>query len=212
MERRFADTSVSVETRAGETKPTKIVGYAAKFYRENDPGTEYQLFPGLAERIGETAFTRAIEERDDVRALFNHDPRSILGRLPAGTLKLSVDDVGLRYEIDPPDTQAGRDAITSIQRGDVDGSSFAFTVKRASWVEEEDRDVRVLDDVQLYDVGPVTYPAYESATTGVRSAEDSAEIIAEWEAWKDRKSRNKQHREHVQKVLENLNRSENHES
>ena len=111
-------------------------------------------------------------KEDDVRALFNHDPNHLLGRTTSGTLKLSVDQVGLQYKIVPPDTQAGRDTVESIKRGDLTGSSFSFSIMEDKWEKKTDGklqiDIRTLLNVQMFDVGPVTFPAYTSTSTGVR--------------------------------------------
>lgn len=168
---------VNVETR--EDGRQVIVGYASVFFNAGDSGTEFQLAPKVRERIMPTAFNRALSENQDVRALFNHDPAHLLGRRGSGTLRLSVDHIGLRYEIDPPDTQAGRDTLESIRRGDLAGSSFAFILKRHRWERGADFDVRNIEDVDLLDVGPVTFPAYKSATTGLRS-EDAERDRQEW--------------------------------
>jgi uncharacterized protein len=128
----------------------------------------------MVERIMPTTFDRALRE-DDVRALFNHDPNFILGRLSAGTLKLSVDPVGLRYQIQAPDTQAARNVLTSIKRGDVTGSSFSFIPHPDGGqrtYKDGNRYIRELHSVQLFDVGPVTFPAYQGSTTGVRALGD----------------------------------------
>jgi hypothetical protein len=101
MDRRINNKRITVERRE-DGKPI-IVGYGSVFYREDDPGTEYELWRGFKERIGRSAFDSRLT--DDVRALFNHDTNMVLGRTTAETLKLSVDDVGLRYEIEPPDTR-----------------------------------------------------------------------------------------------------------
>ena len=170
-ERRNNNQRVRIEKRDGQ--PSKIVGYAAVFYRDDDPGTQYELYSGHFERIQPGAFTRALGEKDDVRGLFNHEPSAILGRAQAGTLSLSEDDTGLRYEIDVPDTQVGRDVATSIERGDVTGSSFAFSISEGGSEIRKDgkHTVREINGVALYDVGPVTYPAYEATTTGMRAAD-----------------------------------------
>lgn len=165
-----------------------IVGYASVFYVAGDPGTEFELCgadaygPRVVEHILPGAFDRALAE-DDVRALANHDPSQILGRTAAGTCKLSVDAVGLRYEITPPDTTAARDLVASIRRGDVTGSSFAFVPRDTSY-----RDIQadgatpaqtVIEhrDCQLWDVGPVTYPAYAGTAAGVRAADADREAV-----------------------------------
>ncbi len=184
MERRMTPAGeIKVESRADGGK--MIVGYGAVFHREGDAGTEYRLARDVVERIAPTAFNRAIKEKHDARALFNHDPNMLLGRAGAGTLRLSVDERGLRYEIDIPDTQVGKDVATSIARGDLTGSSFAFSIngKEGQRFEKgKDVDVRHILDVALFDVGPVTYPAYEGTTTGMRSGECQDAIGArdEW--------------------------------
>jgi HK97 family phage prohead protease len=173
-----------------------ITGYASVFYREGDPSTEYEMWPAdnygprVVERIMPGAFDRALKE-DDVVGLFNHDSSKVLGRSGAGTMRLSVDATGLKYEIDPPDTQEARGLIESLRRGDVKGSSFMFLPRDTSR-----RDVAadpaagkpaemVIErrDVQLFDVGPVTFPAYPGATSGVRS-EDRDAVRAEVEGWR----------------------------
>jgi HK97 family phage prohead protease len=189
---RPADPVRLVERAAGVGGLPTITGYAAVFYREGDPGTEYELFPAdqwgprVVERMMPSAFTKALAE-DDVRALFDHESSIVLGRNKSGTLRLSVDAVGLRYEIDPPDTQAARDLIESLRRGDISGSSFAFlprnTARRSvapdSAAGTPGLEVIERHDVQLFDVGPVTYPAYGGATSGLRSAGDAEAARAE---------------------------------
>lgn len=174
------DAAARLETR-DDGKPV-IVGYAAVYHRAADPGTEFVLYEDLTdgfkfvERIAPGAFDRAARD-DDVRALFNHDADYVLGRRAAGTLRLSADEKGLRYEIDPPDTTTARDLMESLRRGDISGSSFAFNI-RAEKIEKSPKLwVRTLTDVELFDVGPVTYPAYKGTEAGVRS-EDSPAVAA----------------------------------
>lgn len=177
MQRRFLHSpSRPVELRTDDGKPSRITGYAAVFYSESDPGSEYELFsfPGyrVCERLMPGCFDRAMKE-DDVRALFNHDPSLILGRMKAGTLRLSVDSTGLRYEIEPGDTSVSRDVMDWLRRGEVSGSSFAFDPVDESErkIETKEMFTRIIEvrSVKLYDVGPVTYPAYTSTTATARS-------------------------------------------
>ena len=112
---------------------------------------------------------RALAEKQDVRALLNHDPNFVLGRTKAGTLTLREDARGLHYTNDLPDTQTGRDLMTSIKRGDITGSSFAFVVKQDKWTQADTGDIREILDVNLFDVSPVTYPANEATSVGMRS-------------------------------------------
>ena len=172
-ERRF----FPVEVRADESG--NITGHAAVFYREADPGTEFELFPGLVERIMPNAFDRAVAE-DDVRALFNHDSNQVLGRNRAGTLQLTVDDKGLRFDIDPPDTQLGRDLQVSLKRGDITGSSFAFrAVEEKFIVKDDNTEVREIHAAELFDVGPVTFPAYTAADSSARDLQSAIEAERE---------------------------------
>lgn len=145
-----------------------IVGYAAKF------GVNSLDLGDFVERIDPGAFGIVRERRGrkralETRALFNHDANFPLARYP-GTLKLSVDDVGLRYEFPVPDTTYGRDLAANIKAGIVRGSSFSFTVGKdgESWSIENGRSVRTVTKVDdLYDVGPVTYPAYPDSDASV---------------------------------------------
>lgn len=186
MERRMTPAGeIRVENRDDGGK--MLVGYGAVFYREGEAGTEYRLAEDVVERISPTAFKRALDEKQDARGLFNHDPNMLLGRAAAGTLRLSTDSRGLRYEIDLPDTQTGKDVAASISRGDLTGSSFSFRINGKSgqrFEKAKGYDVRHIVDVDLYDVGPVTFPAYEGTTTAVRSGDcgDAIEARDQWRA------------------------------
>jgi len=142
----------------------KIFGYAAVF---NSP---VPLPMGWTEEIDPHAFDSVMASNPDVRALWNHNPDFVLGRTASGTLRLTIDDHGVAYEVDPPDTQAARDLIVSMRRGDVTQSSFGMVVKRDQWTEINGQVKRlILEMAEFFDVSPVTYPAYPTATSGVRS-------------------------------------------
>lgn len=166
LEKRIYD--VDLEVRASEDgTPDRIVGHAAVFNRKSvDLG-------GFKEVIERGAFANAIKEKDDVRALWNHDPNLVLGRTPK-TLRLAEDETGLRMEIDlegAPDHV--RDLTKSIARGDVSQASFAFNLRSKDgdkWHEEDDGTmIRTLVDLRLSDVSPVTYPAYPDTDVATRS-------------------------------------------
>ncbi len=152
-----------VEVREESGQPV-IDGYAAVF------GQTIEIMGMFEEEIDPAAFDRALKEKQDVRCLKNHDPSLLLGRTKNGTLRLSVDDHGLKYDSDPPDTTAGKDAVTEIKRGDMSGSSFAFRIRKEEWIEEEGKkDKRIIKDVDLFDVSPCTYPAFDETDVGVRA-------------------------------------------
>lgn len=165
IERRFIPATEIRAESEGESR--KIVGYAALFNsRSQDLG-------GFEEVIAPGAFKDAIQG-SDIRSLFNHDPNLVLGRVKAGTLTVAEDERGLRIENDLPDTQVGRDLLVSMQRGDVDQMSFAFRVAKGGdvWEERDGTTVRTITKVaELFDVSPVTYPAYADTSVAVRSME-----------------------------------------
>jgi hypothetical protein len=164
LERRTFDVSeLRVERR--EDAPPKITGHAAVF------GQLSEDLGGFREQIAAGAFAEAIET-DDVRALWNHNPDIVLGRNRAKTLILTEDTRGLAIEIIPPDTQAARDLMVSMERGDVTQMSFGFTVRPngQNWAkDDEGRYIRTLTKVRLFDVSPVTFPAYPQTDVAVRS-------------------------------------------
>jgi HK97 family phage prohead protease len=156
-----------LEVRSSDAAPA-IRGYAAKFnvLSENLGGFREQILPG--------AFAGVIDS--DVRALINHDANLVLGRTAAKTLALGEDETGLWYEASLPETQFARDLLVSIKRGDVTQSSFAFTISpdgEDDWSEDDEgRVLRTIKKIgRLFDVSPVTYPAYPDATVGARSFE-----------------------------------------
>ena len=150
------------------SKPPRISGYAAVFNSRSqklrtDAGDEF------VETIRPGTFARALGE-SDIRGLIDHDPKRILGRRSAGTLRVWEDAHGLGYEIDAPDVSYARDLAVSLKRGDISGSSFSFAVIDDAWGEGEDgMAVRELRSVHLFDVGPVAFPAYLATSAMCRS-------------------------------------------
>jgi uncharacterized protein len=158
--------TVPIELRVEGGESPKIVGHAAVFDKWSED------LGGFREKIRAGAFKKTIKEAD-VRALFNHDPNFVLGRNKAGTLSLAEDDKGLAISIDPPDTQWARDLTTSIERGDIDQMSFGFRTIKDQWTtpKEGNENQRELLEVELFDVSPVTFPAYPQTDVGVRSVD-----------------------------------------
>jgi hypothetical protein len=151
----------NIETRVDSNEDGKdvVVGHASVYdSRSNNLG-------GFYEYIERGAFTDELIANSDVRALINHDPNLILARNTSGTLKLEADEKGLRYEFDMPNTTYGKDLAISMKRGDITQSSFAFTVAEDDWSTDDDgNNIRTITKIdRLYDVSPVTYPAYSQA-------------------------------------------------
>jgi HK97 family phage prohead protease len=152
----------TAEMRVSEDETPKLVGYAAKYGVQTDLGW-------FKEKIQTGAFDEALE-KSDCRALKNHDPNLLLGREKSGTLRLKANSIGLHFEIDVPDTTVGRDTLTEVKRGDLQGCSFRFTVSEDKWVNQKDgSQERTITRIgELFDVGPVTYPAYPDTTVAAR--------------------------------------------
>lgn len=168
-ERRYFVAPVTVELRAdeGTDKPAVIEGYAALFNKRTDLyWYDEEILPG--------AFDDVLN--DDVRCLFNHDPNRVLARSAngKGTLTLSVDSKGLKYRYETPNRSYALDLADAIDKGDVSQSSFAFRAKETVWIDggDEAKDLRQIKKMErLYDVAPVTYPAYTDTSVAKRSFE-----------------------------------------
>lgn len=167
-ERRF--TSPDIQIR--EEGDSKIIeGIAAVVESETDLGW-------FTERIAKGAFDDVMN--DDVVALFNHDPNFPLARTTAtgtGKLDLFLNKRGdLGYRFTAPNTTVGADALENIRSGLVTKSSFAFTIAEETWETNADKDVpdvRTITKVKrLYDVAPVTYPAYKDTSVAARHMEE----------------------------------------
>ncbi len=165
-ELRFFNEPVLVRAADGKTKT--VEGYAAKFEQLS------QNLGWFREKIARGAFDNVLD--GDTVALFNHDFNMILARTISKTLKLSVDEIGLRYEFEAPDTQAGRDLVVMLERGDVQHSSFSFTIQDEKWEQDDELgEIRtVLSVKRLYDVSPVVMPAYRDTDVSLakRSYDD----------------------------------------
>lgn len=162
VERRFVPAEF--QTRSVSDGKAVIEGYAYLFNKrsQNLGGFREQILPGAgADSIG----------RDDIRALNNHEPTLILGRNTAGTLRMTEDTHGLDYEIDvDPRISYVRDLMISLERGDVTQSSFGFESVDDAWsIDEEEFPLRSVRSMKLFDVSPVTYPAYTDSISMVSS-------------------------------------------
>ena len=161
IERRtYAGGRFQVRDHGLEGDAPRIVGYAAVFNsRSTDLG-------GFTEEVAPGAFTDTIAT-DDITALWNHQPDHLLGRMVAGTLRLHEDRHGLFMEILTPDTAAGHDLVTLVRRGDVRGASFGFQALKDTWTTVSGRNLRTLNKVKLFDISPVTNPAYLGTDVGL---------------------------------------------
>lgn len=147
-----------------------ITGYAAKFHSETTIAGEFRemLAPGV--------FRRTLRENPDVLMLIGHDLNRVLGRTSAGTLELNEDTTGLWFSLTPDETTpSGQEAIGNVRRGDVRGCSFGFRVRAEEWRDGGARlPLRVISDVDLYEVTLTAAPAYGDTSATMRIANGGA--------------------------------------
>jgi len=166
-----------IEIRSEENQPSKIVGYALKFNRDSKPLLGY-----FVERLDPNCLNDT--DLEECVALFNHDSNQVLGRY-GNNLTLSVDDIGLRFEVTPTDTSYAKDLVENIRAGVIDKCSFAFTVPKdgEQWSEERNSDgyfERTITKIdKLYDVSVVTNPAYSDTEAVVGRSLDAIKNIVE---------------------------------
>ena len=138
----------------------KITGYAILFdVRSRDLG-------GFVEVVKSQAVSLSPGEGDDVVALFDHQPSAVLGRTPT-TLQLRKDDRGLAFVLDPAPTQAGREALALVQRGDVKGASFGFLTRKDHWRKDAGVTIRELLDIDIAEISLTAFPAYRETDVSV---------------------------------------------
>lgn len=126
---------------------------------------------GFTEICAPTMLDRTLKESPDVLALRDHKPEMLLGRTTAGTLKLKVDSKGLRFAVNLPKTQIGEDTAENIRLGNLSGCSFGFNTRDDDWQADADGTVlRILKDVDLYEISVTSFPAYEQTSVSTRSA------------------------------------------
>ncbi len=171
IERRFIPIDIAELRISNDVKEPEIQGYAVVF----NAWTEINGWFPFRERIAPGTFIETIAN-DNIRSQFNHDPNHVLGTTLIKTLNLKEDDRGLyqKTKINPEDSDA-MNVYAKVKRGDVRGQSFQFMVEEEEWHEEEGKmPERTILRVKLFDVGPVTFPAYEQ--TDVSVAQRSFEL------------------------------------
>ena len=174
-EKRFVTGSIEIEKRDGVESRT-ISGYAVVFDKFSSilGGKTF----GFREKITRAAFDGV--DMTGVIATFNHNFDNVLARADSGSLSLTMDDVGLRYSFESPNTSYGNDLLENVRNGNVKGSSFMFTVRDQMWEYKngEGTDEREITQVdELFELGPVTVPAYPDTTAAQRSYNDNKASI-----------------------------------
>ena len=159
---------MELEFRSGELRassPGRLTGYVARFGSETRIGDFF-------ERVMPGAFTASLADGRNITALAHHDRRALLGSTASGTLKLNEDDHGLQFDLVLPNTTIGRDIQELVQRRDIQGMSFGFTVPDGGdvWLDRGDGSMlRELRNVSLAEVTVTASPAYPNTKLAMRS-------------------------------------------
>ena len=171
--------TLAFEARAANDKKT-LIGYAALF------NVETNIAGMFIEKVAPGAFDESLGA--DVRALVDHDTGRVIGRTKSGTLRLAVDERGLRIEVDLPDTTEGRDIWTLVERGDISGMSIGFRVTKQEWDDSGDISKRTILGVELMEVSAVAFPQFEGTSIAVRSLEAARAELESVKADKEKRS------------------------
>lgn len=190
IEVRSIVSDLQIRQQEDGSKGRTITGYAAKFDTWSEP-----IYGWFVEKIARGAFEKT--DMSDVIMVFNHDISGVLARTTSGTLKLSVDETGLRFEFEAPETTLGNDMLELVRRGDISKCSFKFVVETDEWryaddankLEYDERTVKSI--ARLYDVSLVTYPAYKDTEASVREHLEQRKREALAPAKVDTSSRNR---------------------
>jgi HK97 family phage prohead protease len=165
-----------MEIRENENGTRTISGYAVKWEMKSETMGFWTRFK---EQFKKGAFLESLTH-DDQRALWSHDTSQVLGRTKNGTLRLLEDDIGLRFELDLPNTTLGQDTFETIKRGDVDGVSFGFQMRKEEWDESDpDNVLRSVVQARLFEISPVAFPAYPDSQVSARSDDPYHEFVEE---------------------------------
>ena len=175
--RQVRSTHTEFNTR-DDSGNLSIEGYFAVF------DSIYEIAPGMSESVAPGAFDKTLS--GDIRALINHDTTLVLGRTKANTLQLKTDAHGLwgHIDINPNDTDA-MNLYNRVQRGDVDQCSFGFNILDEETEYRENGDIHwTIKEVELFEVSPCTFPAYEETNIAAREKERETLMKRKSEAWK----------------------------
>ncbi len=164
------NTEFELRTATVAAVDKKLTGYVVKWDRRSE-----LLWDEFVEQFSPHAFKDSLASGTDIRALFEHDYKALLGRTQSGTLILSEDDTGLRFELTPPDTQIGRDVLVSVERGDISGMSFGFRAISDHWDINQVPYLRTVLVAELAEITVTSMPAYRDSD--VKLAKRSLEVV-----------------------------------
>lgn len=156
--------NINFEVRTSEltTSDRKLTGYAIRWNSKSEV-----IWDEFVEQFSPGAFGNSLAGGGDIRALFEHDYTQLLGRTKSGTLVLAEDDIGLRFELTPPDTQLGNDVLKLVERGDLSGMSFGFRALKETWDINQAPYLRTISQAELIEITVTSMPAYPESSVDI---------------------------------------------
>jgi HK97 family phage prohead protease len=166
--------SGNIEARTSADGKKRLSGYAIVFNNASED-------MGFIEYIKPSALNRTMKDIGEVLYLRDHKPEALLANTLAGTLKLSVDSHGLKFDATLPDTELANDTWQNVKLGNLRGNSFGFIVppNGDSWSQGVDgKPVRYINDLLLLEVSTVSWPAYNATSIDARALSEIRSKLA----------------------------------
>lgn len=176
----MTDLEIRSATLSADKESQKLVGYVVQWNKDSEI-----LWGEYIERFAPNAFAESLKSGKDVRALFEHDHTKLLGRTSSGTLTLEEDNIGLRFELLPPDTQTGRDLLVSVERGDISGMSFGFRTVKNEWDFSVEPNTRTVLQAELVEITVTSIPAYPDSSLEILKRSQAAAKGKDTSNWQD---------------------------
>ncbi|HDL5186380.1 TPA: HK97 family phage prohead protease [Mannheimia haemolytica] len=176
----MTDLEIRSATLSADKDSQKLVGYVVQWNKDSEV-----LWGEYIERFAPNAFTESLKSGKDVRALFEHDHTKLLGRTSSGTLTLEEDNIGLRFELLPPDTQTGRDLLVSVERGDISGMSFGFRTVKNEWDFSVEPNTRTVLQAELVEITVTSIPAYPDSSLEILKRSQAVAKGKDFTNWQD---------------------------
>ncbi|WGM09191.1 HK97 family phage prohead protease (plasmid) [Arsenophonus nasoniae] len=152
-------SNIEIRTANFASQEKNLTGYAVKWHSLSG-----LMGNSFRERFAPYAFRNSLNKDSDVLALWEHDPKSLLGRTTSGTLTLNEDDTGLSFSLNLPDTQLGKDVLKMVERGDIQGMSFGFCAIEDNWDTSTEPYVRTVNRAELKEITITSQPVYSEST------------------------------------------------
>jgi HK97 family phage prohead protease len=179
--RHLEQRSYQTELRLAGDNGRSITGCAIVYNsRSEDLG-------GFVEIVSPGALAKTLAA-SRIKLLFDHDSGHVLGSIQAKTLSLTDTERGLEFQCDPPETTWANDLLVSLNRGDINQCSFGFNVVNDKWEKVNGVMVRTLQEIDVFEISIVAFPAYPASSVSVRSKDEFQKAVDAFKATSDQET------------------------